>query len=143
MHIRVIQPENAVCALGCGHQETTNHLFLDCNIFSSLWYQVWQWLGISLMMPSDLRHHYYHFTNMAGPPRVTHLFLRIIWFASVWVLWKERNNRVFQYAVYSSTGMLEKVKLYSFLWLKVKYATFNYSYHDWWKHPIHCMGAHL
>ena len=95
VHRRVIQPDNAACASGCGHPEMTNHLFLDCNILSSLWYQVWQWLGIFAVMPSDLRHHYYQFTNMAGLPRVTHLFRRIIWFASVWVLWKERNNCVF------------------------------------------------
>jgi len=95
------------------------------------------------MMPSDIRHYYFQFTNMAGLPRVTHSFLRIIWFASALVLWKERNNCVFQNAVYSSAGMLEKVKLYSFLWLKAKQVTFNYSYHDWWKHPIPCMGAHL
>ena len=82
VHRRVIQPENAVCASGCGHQETTNHLFLDCNIFNSLWYQVWQWLGISSMMPSDIRHYYFQFTNMTGLPQVTHSFLIIIWFAS-------------------------------------------------------------
>jgi len=143
VHKRMIQPEYAVCASGCGHQETTNHLFLDCNIFSSLWYQVWQWLGISSMMPSDIRHYYFQFTNMAGLPQVTHSFLRIIWFVSAWVLWKGRNICVFQNAVYSPAGMLEKVKLYSFFWLKAKRANFNYSYHDWWKHPIPCMGAHL
>jgi hypothetical protein len=77
---------------------------------------------------------------MAGLPRETHLFLRIIWFAIVWVLWKERNNHVFQNAVCSSSELLEKVKLNSFLWLKANQATFMYNYHDWWKHPITCMG---
>jgi len=96
MHRRVIQPENAVCASGCGQRETTNHLFLACNIFSSLWYQVWHWLGISSMMPSDISHYYLQFTNMAGLPKVTHSFLRIIWFASAWVLWEERNICIFQ-----------------------------------------------
>jgi len=143
MHMHVIQPENAVCALGCGQQETTNHLFLDCNIFSSLWYQVWHWLDISSTMPSDINHYYLQFTNMAGLPKGTHSFLRISWFASAWVLWKERNTCIFQNAVFSPASMLYKVKLYSFLWLKAGRANFNYCYHDWWQHPIPCMGPHL
>jgi len=83
VHRRVVQPDNAACASGCGHLESAKHLFLDCNIFSSLWYQVWLWLGISSVNPGDIRHHYHQFTNMAGLPRITHLFLRIIWFATV------------------------------------------------------------
>ncbi|KEH18656.1 hypothetical protein MTR_8g027695 [Medicago truncatula] len=43
----------------------------------------------------------------------------------------------------NSSTLIEKVKLYSFLWLKSKQATFSYNYHDWWKHPLLCMGVHL
>jgi len=95
------------------------------------------------VMSADLRHYYNQSTNMAGLPRVTHVFLRIIRYATVWVLWKARNNCIFQNAVFSPDGLLEKVKLNSFLWLKANQASFNYSYHDWWKRPIPCMDAHL
>jgi len=94
-------------------------------------------------MPSDINHYYLQFTNMAGLPKGTHSFLRISWFASAWVLWKERNTCIFQNAVFSPASMLYKVKLYSFLWLKAGRANFNYCYHDWWQHPIPCMGPHL
>jgi len=131
VHRRVIQPDNAACASECGHPETAKHMFLDCNIFSYLWSHVWHWLDISSVSPGNLRHHFQQFTNMAGLPRATHLFLRIIWFATIWVLWKERNNHVFQNTVCSYSVLIEKVKLNSFVWLKAKEATFHYSYHDW------------
>ena len=79
---------------------------------------------------------------MAGLPRSTYLHLRVIWFASVWVIWKERNNRVFNNVVSTPAVLLEKVKLNSFLWLKSKQTPFSYSYHDWWKHHLLYMSVH-
>jgi len=103
---------------------------------------VLHWLGISSVLPGELRHHFLHFIHMAGMPRFTYRFLRIIWFASAWVIWKERNNRVFNNAASNPVVLLEKVKLNSFLWLKSKQVVFSYSYHDWWKHHLLCMGVH-
>ncbi|KEH21663.1 hypothetical protein MTR_7g013900 [Medicago truncatula] len=85
---------------------------------------------------------WFNVTYMAGMPRVTHSFFRVIWFACVWVLWKERNNCIFQETVSSSLDLLEKVKLLSFLWLKANQASFHYCYHDWWRYPLPCMGVH-
>ena len=62
-----------------------------------------------------LRQHFIQFTSMAGLPRFTHTFLKIIWFASIWVLWKEMNNRVFQNMVSHPSVIIEQVKLNSFL----------------------------
>jgi len=67
---------------------------------------------------------------MAGMPRSSYLFLNVIWLATVWVIWKERNNRVFQNATATTYFLLEKVKLNSFLWLKSKQSALVYSYTD-------------
>jgi hypothetical protein len=53
-------------------------------------------------------------------PRFIHLYFTIVWFTTVWVIWKERNNRIFQQTVSTPFPLLEKVKLNSFLWLKAK-----------------------
>jgi hypothetical protein len=140
---RVLPSDNAACVSGCGHLEMAKHLFLDCDIFSSIWSQVCRWLEISLVFPGDIRHHLHQFTNMAGLPRATHSFLKIIWFIYVWVLCKERNNQVFQHVVSTPLVLIEKVKLNSFMWIKAKQATFTYSYHDWCKHPLPCMRVIL
>jgi hypothetical protein len=128
---------------GCGNLETATHLFFACDIFTSLWFHVWLWLGISSVSSGDLRQHFIQFTNMAGMPRSTLVYFRIIWFASVWVLWKERNDRVFQNVASDTSTLMAKVKLNSSLWLKSKQGLFSYSYHDWWNHPLLCMSIHL
>jgi len=87
-------------------------------------------LGISLVPSGDLHQHFIQFINMAGLPRCTHVFFKIIWFTSVWVIWKERNDRAFNNKAFIPSILIEKVKLTSFLWLKLKQATFIYSYHD-------------
>lgn len=60
---------------------------------------------------------------------------------SVWLLWKERNHRIFKNLASDPRVRIDKVKLNSFLWLKTNQVLFNYSYYDWWKHPLLCMGV--
>ena len=117
---RVISHEDAACVSGCGSQETANHLFLGCDIFGLLWSQVWLWLGISSVSQGDIIQHLTQFIKMPGLHRSTHLFFIIIWFTTVWVLWKERNDRVFNNTASTPLILIEKVKLTSFLWLKSK-----------------------
>jgi len=142
MQRRVLHQTHMACISRCGASETTTHLFLHCDIFGSLWPYIWRWLQISLVIPADIRQFFIQFIHMPGLPRFTHSFLKVIWFAYVWVLWKKRNNRVFQNLVSDPSTTVEYVKLHSFLWLKSKHANFSFSYHDWWKHPLLCMGVH-
>jgi hypothetical protein len=112
--LRSIPATDTACSTSCGNLETSKHLFLDCATFSSLWPLVLHWLGISVVLGGELRHHFLQFIHMAGLPRFIHSHLRVILFASVWVIWKERNNRVFNNAVSAPSILLEKVKLNSF-----------------------------
>jgi hypothetical protein len=118
------------CVVGCACIETANHLLLHCTLSVALWGLVRNWLGISFVHAHELRHHFIQFTKMAGMPFSTQSFFRIIWFATIWVLWKERNDRIFHNTVSSPITLIEKVKLHSFLWLKSKQVAFVYTYHD-------------
>jgi len=117
---RVINGSALTCVVGCEAFETTLHLFLNCGVSSVLWADVRMWLGIFTVTPSDIRLHFQQFTKMAGMPRSSHLFFSIIWFVVISVIWKERNNRVFENVVATPFMLLERVKLNSFLWMKSK-----------------------
>lgn len=141
VHRGILYSNVTTCVEGCTSTKLATNIFLHCKFSGKLWYYVLNWLGISSVSASELRHHYPQFTKMAGMPLFSHLFFRIIWFATVWVIWKERNNRIFHNTVSTPFTLIEKVKLNSFLWLKSKQVTFVYSYHDWWRQPILCMGV--
>jgi len=138
----VLHANNLVCAIGCGAPETATHLFLDCEMSYNLWLHVWNWVGFSVVHPNQIRDHFIQFSSMAGMSCGTYSFFKVIWFACVWVIWKDRNNRILKNTTSNTLVLFEKVKLLSFLWLKAKQTSFNYCYHDWWKHPLPCMGVH-
>ncbi|AES97865.1 hypothetical protein MTR_5g061110 [Medicago truncatula] len=80
---------------------------------------------------------------MAGLPRCTHAFLQGIWYSCVWVIWKNQNKCFFQNEPSDIHGLLDKVKRYSFLWMKAKCKSCSNSWVDWWTHPLLCMGIPL
>ncbi|RHN45252.1 hypothetical protein MtrunA17_Chr7g0228391 [Medicago truncatula] len=57
------------------------------------------------------------------------------------VFCKERNNRVFKGKAQDLVQLLDTVKFMSFSWLKAKLLTSPFSYNDWWRHPLLCMGV--
>jgi len=128
VHQGILLPTDGMYVAGCDVLESATHLFLHCDISSELWSSVRSWLGIYSVPSGELRHHFTQFTKMAGMPISSYLFLTVIWFATVWVIWKEQNNRVFQNATATTYFLLEKVKLNSFLWLKSKQSALVYSY---------------
>jgi len=141
---RGVLPSSAMsCIVGCDCIESATHLFLPCTLSVDLWALVLNWLGISFVHDGELRHHFLQFTKMAGMPLSTQVFLRIIWFATIWVIWRERNSRVFKNTTSSPFTLIEQVKLHSFLWLKSKHVAYVYSFYEWWRHPTLCMGVLL
>jgi hypothetical protein len=115
---------------GCGCQETTSHLLFRCDIFGSVWQGIFQWLGISFISPDFVRDHLHQFGHMAWLPRSTHPFLKVIWHACVWTVWKERNNRIFKPKARDLVQLLDNIKFLSFSWLKANMLTYAFSYND-------------
>jgi len=62
---RVLHHDVNQCAGGCGFQETTSHLFLNCATFGNLWVSVSQWLHITFVAPEVLRDHLLWFGHLA------------------------------------------------------------------------------
>lgn len=119
MRRNIIQHTDSLCLVGCDILESARHLFLDCGTSNYLWSQVRNWLGISMVFPSKLRGH--QFSYLAGLPRCTHSFLKGIWFAYVWIIWKDWNDRLFNNVDSHPYALFEKVNLHSFLWVKAKH----------------------
>jgi hypothetical protein len=67
--------------------------------------------------------------------------MTVIWYSTSWVLWKERNDRIFRGKAKTISQLLESIKLLSFWWLKAKLALFSFKFHEWCQHPFLCLSA--
>jgi len=80
----VLQPNDNLRVGGCGNIETADHLFLGCNLSESVWYLICNWLGISYVSPVLHTDHFLQFSNLAGMPRSSYTYFKVIWLASTW-----------------------------------------------------------
>jgi hypothetical protein len=116
----IISQENHYCVSGCGQVESARHLFLHCKLFCSLRQLVRSWIAFYSVEPQHILDHFIRFPHVTWGYHAHRNFLQLLWLASVWVLWTERNNRFFKFKERSTMQLLDKVKMISFLWLKIK-----------------------
>ena len=54
----ILHVNDLACVTGCGASETAKHLFLDCDLSYSMWLLIWNWIGISVVTPCQIRDHF-------------------------------------------------------------------------------------
>jgi len=108
----VISTTDIYCVSECGHVETAEHLFLSCSTFASLWQHVRDWIGFDGVDSNNISDHLVQFTYMIGVGKVKRSFLQLIWLLCTWVVWKERNNRLFNNIVTIVPRLLDRLKCY-------------------------------
>jgi hypothetical protein len=136
----ILAPDIHGCVAGCGGTETARHLFLSCSTFGSLWPLVRSWIGFSAVDAYSLTDHFIQFTYSAGGLRARRSFLQLVWLACVWVVWNERNLRVFRNSENTMHQLLDKVKLFSYRWLRTTDVTLATNFHRWWSNSLLCLG---
>lgn len=73
-----ISHESHLCVGGCVLLETTNHLFLDCNFFGSIWQLVRNWLGVHSTDPSIIADHFLQFDGSSDYAKSRRSFMLLI-----------------------------------------------------------------
>jgi hypothetical protein len=132
----IIEPNAHFCVTGCGSEETAQHLFLSCPVFTPLWGQLRSWVGFSSVDPMSIQDHFVQFSHSIGGSRARRSFLQLLWLCSIWVIWHERNSRIFKAKESTVLQMLEKVKVNSLWWMKTCNMNIGVNSHLWWSSPM-------
>ncbi|XP_024634413.1 uncharacterized protein [Medicago truncatula] len=91
VHRGILSDTAAGCLLGCGAVETSQHLFISCDFYGSLWSLVRAWLGVSRPDPCFVSDHFLQFTHSAGSS-IDQLLDKVKWH-SLW--WLKASHAVF------------------------------------------------
>jgi hypothetical protein len=134
----VVNVENSLCPLCLQEVETACHLFLHCRIATGVWYAINRWFGVSSVMPPSLPSSYAIFVGH-GANRKRRKGLSVIWLAFVWVLWKVRNDRVFNNVVVDVPMIFDLVQRMSWNWFINKTAKAPFLLYEWVWDPGDCM----
>lgn len=97
------------------------------------------WFGFSTAFHGSFQNHFHQFGGLRGFSKKSIESMNIIWMSVVLVIWKERNNRVFQGKEDMLQAICERIKLQSFWWLKSKYAIFDFDYQLLRQSPLVCL----
>jgi hypothetical protein len=98
-------------------EEDCDHLFFLCPFSKEIWAAISRWLGKNTPTGVDRWTHFLLFGDLVrlkkGGGRVT----RLIWLATMWSIWKHRNEVIFKGANPDATILLNDIKSVFWLWL--------------------------
>ncbi|KAL9840426.1 putative reverse transcriptase zinc-binding domain-containing protein [Arabidopsis thaliana] len=96
------------CVLCSGNAESREHLFFSCGFSSAVW---GHFLARNSLSPPLLFMDC--FTWVSSPSRDPNisLIIKLVFQASIYLLWKERNRRLHDLTARSSTAILKEIKV--------------------------------
>ncbi|GAU13302.1 hypothetical protein TSUD_42560 [Trifolium subterraneum] len=103
---------------------TTTEVRLNGNFDKFLW-----------LRAGELNAHSIQFSGLGSNQKASFIGLTVIWVATLYVIWRDRNNRLFKSVLDPIEKLAEKVKLQTFWWLKSRYIYFDFDYSVWRQQP--------
>jgi hypothetical protein len=127
-----------VCLLCNGVAESTRHLFLHCPFASAVWYGLNRWLGVVVVPPLEMGMSYEQLVATCPNKKIRKGFSSV-WLAFVWVIWKTRNDRIFNNMVGNVDEALDCIQRLSWQWFLNKVARNSCLFYEWRWNPCECM----
>jgi hypothetical protein len=113
---------------------------LKNSTFAPLWSLVQSWVGVSSADPLSIHDQFLPFVYSAGGSRARHFFMQLLWLYCIWVVWHQRNKRIFKAKESSVIQMVEEFKVHLLWWMKTYNVNFGLNFHMWWTSLVTSMG---
>lgn len=136
----VLAPEEQpFCGLCNRMGESTLHLFLHCDVACAVWLKLMRWLDQFFISPPNL---FIHWECWLGRERDKNIKngKGIIWLATIWVLWKTRNDKIFNDNDFEVDDIVEEVKVLAWKWTMSRMHIPACLYFEWCWNPRRCLN---
>lgn len=94
-------------------EESISHLFFECPIFAGTWCSICQWIGIKASFQNESVAHLQQLSGFLDSKIEASRVALIIWFACIWIIWKERNRKLFRNMDVCLDLVVENIKITS------------------------------
>lgn len=107
--------------------ETTSHIFTGCCYSNEVWFRVENWCRISHSFLFDI-------PDLLKVPECQTEYkdskhiLRGIWYTAIWMIWNERNERVFNDKKRHPVQLVENIKTKAYFWIRNRS---RWKFKDW------------
>ncbi|KAL6346450.1 hypothetical protein AAG906_033246 [Vitis piasezkii] len=106
--LQLRRPYKALCPQWCilckGNGESIDHLFLHCPVTIGLWHRLFNLVGVIWVPPRSIE-------DIRGK-----ILWQIACLTLIWMVWQERNNRIFEDKGRTEEVVWDLIRFYSSLW---------------------------
>jgi hypothetical protein len=139
LHSRgIITVEDSRCPLCNIEIETAGHLFLRCRYVTGIWYAILRWLGVVSVLPPTILLSYAMLVG-CGSNKKRRKGFSVVWLAYIWVVWKARNDRIFNNVVFDASVVMDQVQRVSWQWFMNNTSKSPSLLYEWEWDPGECM----
>ncbi|KAJ0871754.1 putative reverse transcriptase zinc-binding domain-containing protein [Helianthus annuus] len=126
---RGVQLGSDLCKV-CGIEpETADHIGIHCPAAKEVWLQIWLWIKI------PLRDHREKITTRLSEkaewPKKKMKIIYAIHLATVWQLWKNRNNKIYNNKFTDPFKIVEEIKEETYDWVRTRAKLSEITWSDW------------
>jgi hypothetical protein len=136
-HRRALPPDtNSLCVMCNEEEESTSHPFLHCKVSWKIWVNIQRWLDVNLITPANLFSHWQCWEGLMSNKKELKRGFRIIWHATLWAIWKVRNNDGVDVP-----KVVEDIKMWAWKWSLARLKIQPCLFYEWCWDPKWCLGV--
>jgi hypothetical protein len=138
----LLNPNDLLCVFCSLHIEDSGHLFLTCQFSKGVWSEIANWVGKNIAIVTACWNHFLLFGNLVNLKKGGGRVSRLIWLATMWSIWKHRNNVIFNGATPDATTLLNEIKYVAWFWLSSRFGrNSNFTFTHWCLDHLGCISS--
>ncbi|XP_071728849.1 uncharacterized protein [Rutidosis leptorrhynchoides] len=114
--------------------ETIDHSLIFCNLAFDIWTRVYKWWDLGSYTNLSLIESFGGNSNSATTELGSKIWQAVEWTCG-YLVWKNRNNKVFKINVWCGPSALNEIQIISFNWISRRVKGVQLDWHTWLVNP--------
>ncbi|XP_021991114.1 uncharacterized protein LOC110887857 [Helianthus annuus] len=128
---RGVPVPSGTCRVCGNEEETPDHVLVKCKVVENVWEQVNMWVKVHTTVKPDTLGEVFGLLNECNWTKAKKKAVHAIFLLTTWVIWKNRNEKIFRSRVGEIYRMIEEIKEESYHWMKQRTKVRLESWENW------------